>query len=162
MRNDIVSEPRSRYGIRSRKLRADQPWLWKKHWTESEYLALDTNHMLEFHDGKLVELPMPNSVHQTIAIVFINLLLNWSPRGKVLMAPFKLKLKVTSGQYREPDVVYLMDRGDPRYGDEFWTGADLVVEIISKGGRKRDTVEKRADYAASGIPEYRAGNGLLR
>ncbi len=154
MRNDVVSASRSRYGRRTRKPRADQPWLWKKHWTESEYLELDTNNLLEFKNGKLVVLPMPNELHQTIAGMFLNLLINWSPRGKVMFAPFKVKLKMASGEYREPDVVYLMDRNDPRRGPEFWTGADLVIEIISKGGVKRDTVEKRADYAASGIPEY--------
>ena len=39
-------------------------------------------------------------------------------------------------------------------GVNFWTGADLVVEIVSRGGEERDTVEKRADYAAAQIPEY--------
>jgi hypothetical protein len=28
-------------------------------WTEAEYLALDTNHLIEFSDGHLEFLPMP-------------------------------------------------------------------------------------------------------
>ena len=32
--------------------------------------------------------------------------------------------------------------------------ADLVVEIVSPDDVERDTVIKRADYAAAGIPEY--------
>lgn len=154
MQADLVSEQSSAYGLGGRPRLDDEPWRDRSEFTESEYLALDTNHLLEFHDGRLVELPMPNEFHQTIAIFFINLLLHWSPRGKVMTAPFKLKLKVTSGQYREPDVVYLIDRNDTRRGKEFWTGADFVIEIVSPGGEMRDTVEKRAEYAASGIAEY--------
>jgi len=29
-----------------------------------------------------------------------------------------------------------------------------VVEIVSEDGRERDLIEKRADYAEAGIPEY--------
>ena len=33
-------------------------------------------------------------------------------------------------------------------------GADLVAEIVSPDGPERDLVEKRADYAEAGIPEF--------
>ena len=38
--------------------------------------------------------------------------------------------------------------------DRFWTGADLVVEVVSPDDPSRDFVQKRGDYAEAGIPEY--------
>lgn len=154
MRTSVVSEPRGRYGRPRQAHRSDWPRLTDRPCTESDYLALETNRMIELRNGKLVVLPMPNDLHQTISFIFANLLFALSPFGKVLCAPIKLKLKAGAGEYREPDIVYLIDRNDPRRGKEFWTGADVVVEIVSPGGEKRDTVQKRAEYAASGIAEY--------
>lgn len=48
----------------------------------------------------------------------------------------------------------LRDRADPRYQDRFWLGTDLVAEIVSPDRPERDLVDKRADYAEAGIPEY--------
>ena len=63
-------------------------------------------------------------------------------------------MRVREGLFREPDVLLLRDRFDPRRQDRFWLGADLVVEVVSPDDPDRDLVEKRADYAAAGIPEY--------
>ena len=38
--------------------------------------------------------------------------------------------------------------------DRYRLGADLVVEVVSPDDPDRDLVEKRADYAEGGIPEY--------
>jgi len=123
-------------------------------WSEKEYLALETNKLIEFDNGILEILPVPNSLHQAIALVFANLLLasKFGIAGRVLCAP--LRLKLADGKYREPDVLFLLSDNDKRYGLEFWTGADLVVEIVSPGGQARDYTEKRVLYAESGIPEY--------
>ncbi|MFN3333532.1 MAG: Uma2 family endonuclease, partial [Caldilinea sp.] len=36
-------------------------------WSEEDYLYLDTNHLVEFSDGKIEVLPMPSDKHQAIA-----------------------------------------------------------------------------------------------
>jgi Uma2 family endonuclease len=43
-----------------------------------------------------------------------------------------------------------------RIKDEYWDGADLVVEVVSKDrkGRDRDLRVKRKQYAQAGIAEY--------
>ncbi len=43
-----------------------------------------------------------------------------------------------------------------RIHDKFWSGADLVMEVVSDDpeGRRRDLVEKRRDYARAAIGEY--------
>lgn len=66
----------------------------------------------------------------------------------------RLRVRVASGRFREPDLVLLLDVNDPRNQNAFWLGADLVVEIVSPDDVERDTVIKRADYAEAGIPEY--------
>jgi Uma2 family endonuclease len=38
--------------------------------------------------------------------------------------------------------------------EEYWQGADLVVEVISPDDPSRDIVTKKEEYAQAGIPEY--------
>ncbi len=77
----------------------------------------------------------------------------WFPPGRgVLFAP--LRLQIHDRKYREPDLLLLLDRTDPRNQETCWLGADLVVEIVCPDNPERDTVVKRGDYAEAGIPEY--------
>lgn len=52
------------------------------------------------------------------------------------------------------------DAHDPRNQNEYWLGADLVIEIVSPDRPARDTEEKPRDYAEAGIPEYWIVNPL--
>ncbi len=125
-------------------------------WTEEQYLRLtdQTNQLIEFSDGTIEVLPMPTRKHQVIlALLYELFLLFIRPRGgKVLFAP--LRLQISPGRFREPDLLLLLNRHDPRNQEAFWLGADLVVEIVSPDNPTRDTVKKRAEYAEAGIPEY--------
>ena len=38
--------------------------------------------------------------------------------------------------------------------NRFWSGADLVGEVVSPDDPGRDLVRKRQEYARAGIPEY--------
>ena len=51
-------------------------------------------------------------------------------------------------------LVLVRDSHDARSGDRFWTGADLVVEVVSLDNPEREFLQKREDYAEAGIPEY--------
>ena len=125
-------------------------------WTEEQYLRLtdQTNRFIEFTEGYVEVLPMPTRKHQAISRFLFLDLLAFVQRlgGTVFYAP--LRVRVAPGRFREPDLVLLLDVNDPRNQDAFWLGADLVVEIVSPDHAERDTVMKRADYAAAGIPEY--------
>jgi Uma2 family endonuclease len=65
-------------------------------------------------------------------------------------------VRLWPGKFREPDLVFMLKQHEDRMGDEFWQGADLVLEIVSgnKEDRRRDLVIKRQEYAKAGIPEY--------
>jgi Uma2 family endonuclease len=125
-------------------------------WTERQYLALDTNRLIELLDGCLEFLPMPTILHQAIVAFLFDALRGFveaNAVGEVLFAP--LRVKLFPGHIREPDVVYLRPE---RMGNrrEPPNGADLVMEIVSPGNENhdRDYDEKRAAYSAAGIQEY--------
>ena len=125
-------------------------------WSEEDYLWLTnhTNRLVEFSDGRIEVLPMPTDQHQTILLYLYGLFLAFlqSLGGKVLVAPLRLRLK--SGRFREPDLLLLRSANDPRRRNDYWTGADLVLEVVSPDDPRRDIVKKRREYAQASIPEY--------
>ncbi len=64
-----------------------------------------------------------------------------------------MPVRLPTGKYREPDVLFMLARNAHRMHEQAWDGADLVMEVVSED-RARDLVTKRADYAEAGIPEY--------
>ena len=126
------------------------------HWNEEQYLWLSehTNRLVEFTDGYIVELPMPTVKHQAILkFLFLVFHMFLQPLGGIVFfAP--LRLRIRPRKFREPDLLLVLDKRDPRNSNRFWSGADLVVEVVSLDNPERDLVEKRADYAEGGIPEY--------
>jgi Uma2 family endonuclease len=126
-------------------------------WEESDYLSLDTNHLVEFSDGYIEVLPMPTQSRQLIVQFLSNALFAFvsaAKLGRVLFAPLRVRLR--KGHYREPDVVFMLAAHANRMGEKYWNGADLVMEVVSDDpeSRERDLIKKRAQYAAAAIPEY--------
>src|ERR1700733_7493282 len=125
-------------------------------WTEEEYLSLTdhTTRLVEFTDGFLEVLPTPNDYHQAIAQLLLYAFDGFLKPlgGKVRLAP--LRLRICKVKFREPDLLLLRSASDRRRQNRFWTGADLVLEVVSPDKPERDLVSKRQDYAAAGIAEY--------
>ena len=125
-------------------------------WSESDYLSLDTNRMIELSNGCIEVLPMPTIFHQLIVQLLFDALhrfVSSGASGMVLMAPVPVRL--WDGKFREPDLVYLRrERVHTIHGQP--SGADLVMEVVSAGGenRERDLHVKRSEYAVAGIGEY--------
>ena len=125
-------------------------------WTQAQYLEL-TEHaklLLEFTDGHLEVLPTPTDRHQAISQYLFLALLPFvgALGGKVHYAP--LRLRIRDGKFREPDLLLVGDANDPRRRNDYWRGADLVLEIVSPDDPGRDVHVKREDYAEAHIPEY--------
>ena len=125
-------------------------------WSDRDYLWLTdrTNRLIELTDGRVQELPMPTDTYQAV-LLFLYLLFrdHLKPPGGVVRVA-ALRMRVREGMFREPDLLLLRDRSDPRRQDRYWLGADSVVEVVSPDDPDRDLVEKRADYAEAGIAEY--------
>jgi len=124
-------------------------------WSEEEYLELDTNRLVEFTDGCLEVLPMPTDLHQWIVFYLCRALTDFAEAGRLgTVRLAALRVRLGPGIFREPDVVFMLAEHAARVGQNYWEGADLVMEVVSPGGRGRDLVLKRREYAAAGIPEY--------
>ncbi len=130
-------------------------------WSDEDYLWLTdhSNRLIELTDGYLEVLPMPTDEHQGV-LGFLNDEFKGfiGPRGVVRFAPLRLRLRAR--KFREPDLLLLLDRTDPRRENRYWHGADLVLEVVSPDQPARDLVVKRRDYAEAGIPEYWIVNPL--
>lgn len=125
-------------------------------WSPEDYLRLSasTNRLIEYTDGRLEFLPMPTKPHQRMLRFLFELLAAFVESrqlGEVFFSPMRVRL--APRKYREPDIVFVAaDR--PQSESDYCDGADLVVEVVSEEGRKRDLEEKRRDYAEAGVPEY--------
>ena len=129
-------------------------------WTESSYLhvAVDrrhTNRLMEFVDGRLEILSMPSTLHQRVSRFLFNLIYSFVDArrlGETFFPPYRVRLP--DGRHREPDVLCVLKSHAEQIGPKFTQGADIVVEVVSDDDPDRDWVDKKADYAAAGVPEY--------
>lgn len=128
-------------------------------WTEGDYLSflnkLETHRLIELVNGRIEVLPVPTEEHQSIVMSLVEALRAFvKPRGlgKVLFCGLRVRMRARN--IREPDVVFLSKKNESKRGSQFWKGADLVMEVVSEDDPDRDYVDKRAEYARAGIPEY--------
>ncbi len=125
-------------------------------WSTDEYLWLTnrTRRLVEFTDGYIEVLPVPTDTHQAILGYLFRLFSAWLERTGGVVRVAGLRVRISAHRFREPDLVVLLDADDLRRQNEYWGGADLVVEIVSPDDPKRDLVKKRREYAQARIPEY--------
>jgi Uma2 family endonuclease len=99
--------------------------------------------------------PPPTLEHQEILLSLMILFTNFiTPRnlGRAVIAPYRVK--IAEGRFCEPDIVFVLESNASRLKNQFGETPDLLMEVVSEDDPKRDLVDKRADYAAAGIPEY--------
>ena len=124
-------------------------------WSVQEYLDLKGNRLIEFSNGYIEVLTMPTMRHQLIVLFLSDVFRAFLARGnlgRLLVAPFRVRL--WPDKFREPDVMIMRAQNAHRMGEEYWDGADLVIEVVSDDDRRRDLETKRFEYARAGIPEY--------
>lgn len=144
--------------------RLSQPgeWTWEVarffprqgQWTKAEYLALNTNNLVELSNGCLELLPMPTHFHQLILLFLYRALDAFTQKcapGIVMVA--SLPVELWPGKIREPDVLYMKAEHAHRIQD-YWQGADLAMEVVNPSNADHDYHTKRQEYAQAGIPEY--------
>ncbi len=126
-------------------------------WSDDEFVAFSAaRSRLELVHGSVEVLPMPSVRHQVILALLFRVLDAFARRTGGRALPSGLRIRLEPGRFREPDVAFLSSARLQLRAEEYWTGADLVVEIVSPAAndRVRDFVTKRVEYAAAGIPEY--------
>jgi Uma2 family endonuclease len=126
-------------------------------WAEADYFALpDTTRIVELSEGEITVSPPPSPRHQeAVGNLYLMLRSYVADRdvGRVFFAPIAVRL--WEGKIREPDVLFVRAEHAGRVGDTFIDGPpDWAAEVISPGSRRVDEVEKVAEYAQAGVPEY--------
>jgi Uma2 family endonuclease len=110
----------------------------------------------ELIDGEHYVTPSPNIRHQQISINLTLLIGNWletHPRGRLFYAP--LDVVFSNFDVVEPDLLYVSnERSNVLTVPNVQGAPDLVIEIGSRGTRKRDETIKRRLYERSGVSEY--------
>jgi len=123
-------------------------------WTKEDYLSLDTNNLVELSNGCLELLPMPTDFHQAIVAFLYEVLKAFAMAHALGIVRFaSLPVELWPGQIREPDILYMKAENAHRIQD-YWHGADLVMEVVSPSNADHDYHTKRQEYAQAGIPEY--------
>ena len=111
----------------------------------------------ELIDGEHYVTPSPNRTHQRVSGNLHLLIGTWledHPIGQVYYAPFDVVFSMFD--VVEPDLLFMSnERAAAVLTDANVQGApELVIEIASKGTRKRDETMKRRLYERSGVSEY--------
>lgn len=121
--------------------------------------AADEDARLELIDGVLIMHSPANVRHEDIFWFLGTLLRGYAAAtraGRVFGSRTPMILDDDRGERRvEPDLLSIKTENLGRLGDVSLRGpADLVLEILSPATRDYDLGEKRAVYAAAGVPEY--------
>ena len=127
-------------------------------WTVEDYFELDqrTNRQIEYIDGRVEFLPVPTAQHDEWSFFMRSELASYlrgRNLGRVHSAP--TPVGTFPEHYREPDV-FVATGYEERPAGSYPKTVPFAVEIVSpdEKSRRRDQVEKRAEYAAAGIAEY--------
>ena len=115
----------------------------------------ETNLPTELWDGELVLSPAPSFFHQEIVDRFHDRLKAWVRAhrlGKTASAPVDMVLAPRRAV--QPDVIFVAHERLGIIGERVEGAADLVVEVLSPGTRRRDPLDKRDLYEQHGVKEY--------
>lgn len=132
--------------------------------TVAQYLALpeDSDVRFELQEGNLVVSPSPTPRHQKFGARLFAALEQQAPSTLVPAPDVDVDLEIVPptrpGFVRAPDVVVTTAAAAARVDAErdVFRAAEvlLVVEVLSPGSRRTDSMIKFGEYAEAGIPHY--------
>ena len=126
--------------------------------TYEEFLAFPhENQHVEWVDGRVVPMPAISDAHSAITLFLGEILQIYCERknlGMIRGDPFNMKTG-TDLPGRQPDLLFLSHANIARLRPTNLEGpADFVVEVLSRGTRRTDRVEKFQEYERGGVREY--------
>lgn len=132
--------------------------------TIADYAALpeDDQRRWELLEGNLLMSPSPTPRHMIAVAQLYGVINSQLPLGLRAVPDVDLDLQLAPadqpGTSRRPDLVVVSEAELQRVEDEGGllraSATVLVVEIISPGSKRTDTVIKRSEYADAGIAHY--------
>lgn len=134
-----------------------RPVARKRLWTFDEMLAElgESNLPIELWNGEIIMSPTPNPTHQDIVFNFARRLRDFvdaKKLGRVFLSP--LDVILSPHRVVQPDVFFISKSRLGLVTDRVRCAPDLAVEVISKGRRRRDRVDKKDLYEQFAVREY--------
>lgn len=127
----------------------------KNTYTADDYMKLPEGAPYELLNGKLTFMPSPKDPYQdAVGNLFAALLffVKTNKLGIVRVAP--LDVHLDKENIVQPDILFLSNERMDRRKDFIYGAPDLMVEILSKGTKKKDQKTKLALYEKHGVLEY--------
>jgi Uma2 family endonuclease len=135
--------------------------MWTPDPVMQRYASFTVEHVLalppdaprvELRDGVMIVVPSPTGRHQKINIRLASWLMQHAPDAYETLAAVGVALSFKDTL--EPDVVLL--KRPVRLDQHLYDVEQVVlaVEIVSPGTKRRDRLEKPAEYAAAGVRHY--------
>jgi Uma2 family endonuclease len=137
---------------------AEEPRLTRRRATAEEFWALPESVLpTEYVNGEIIMPPTPTVLHQAILGNLYYVLRSFVERaglGRIFASP--LDVVLPTGDVVQPDIFFLTPRQTEKaLGAKRVEAVPLLlIEILSPGSVKHDTVTKRAIYEKCGVREY--------
>ncbi len=105
--------------------------------------------------GRLIRMPPPITEHQRIAKRIEAKFYELEEKGMGEMFHAPIGVRFSDEVALQPDILFILRGREYIIKEKFIDGVfDLVVEIISKGTKRRDTKIKKEIYERFGVKEY--------
>lgn len=126
-------------------------------YTLEDYYEIPDDIRVELIDGVIYNMTAPTSPHQLIAgFLYAKFLSYVTSQGGAclpMISPLDIQLDCDDRTMVQPDVIVVCDRNKITFRCVY--GApDLVIEVLSKSSRKKDSVIKLNKYMSAGVREY--------
>ena len=126
-------------------------------YTIEDYYALPDDVRAELIDGEIYDMSAPQVAHQVLLGSLFNRLSEFIKRkGRQclpLVAPVDVQLDMDDKTMVQPDILVLCNR-DKLKKRVIYGAPDMIIEILSKSTRKKDTFVKLEKYLDAGVREY--------
>lgn len=124
--------------------------------SHDDFMAGYDGMRVEWVNGVVIEMASIGDRHDALNRFLENMLeylLELTGGGRVCQDPMVMKIPGVSS--RAPDLLVLLPEHVDRLQTNIVIGAaDLVIEIVSPGSWRTDSVEKFREYETGGVPEY--------
>lgn len=139
----------------------------KATYEEFSEITKDNEDRYEYIDGEIYLLSSPKTTHQVVQAELFVIFYNWfqGKKCKPMPAPYDITLKrhPEDKNLVQPDITVICDLEEKLNDNDYYMGVpSLVVEIISKNTRSKDSVKKLDLYMCCGVKEYWIVNPINR
>lgn len=124
-------------------------------YTDDDYMKLPESAPFQLIHGKLIYMPSPKDIHQSISIHLATLLYLFVSQNKLgIVRNAPLDVHFDKINVFQPDLLFISNERKHILKDWVYGAPDLVVEIISKGTASIDKKQKMETYGKYGVREY--------